>query len=456
MTQNPSAKSGSAPNWEKFVVEKSGGITLWDAQTQSRARGAYAFGAILTGKSRVWESYQITIDTLHGQFSGRDSGSCRTALRQLQKAVHARFPNLFLLVAGLAEGFSESGMSYNSGYGYIGGRTEHMMHEVDPVEVLDAAPSLPPSRVARIRGGILGALVGDALGVPVEFQSRFARHDDPVTDMRGFGTHNQPPGTWSDDGALLLCTAEAIIEGLDSERAGKLYLRWWREGHWAARGEVFDIGGATKAALLRLETGIPADEAGGAGESENGNGSLMRILPVALRFSAEPPEVIARAAMQISAVTHRHPRSQLACTLYCHVVKELLHANAPVEAWRNAVALFQPLLAEHPTEAAIFSRVCDARFADLTEAQIRSSGYVIDTLEAALWCLLQGGSFADIVRRAVNLGDDTDTTGCVAAGLAGIWLGAASIPAGWLSALGARPELTDLIEDFMAACQAGE
>jgi ADP-ribosylglycohydrolase len=310
--------------------------------------------------------------------------------------------------------------------------------------------------VERIRGAILGALVGDALGVPVEFQSRLARRDDPVTDMRGFGSHHQPPGTWSDDGALLLCTAEALIDGLDTERAGRLYLRWWMEGHWAARGEVFDIGTATREALGRLRTGIPANEAGGTGETDNGNGSLMRILPVALRFSAEPPELMARAAMQLSAITHRHPRSQLACALYCLVVHELLHGKAPPEAWRNAVGLFQPLLEEFPTETTVFSRVCDARFADLTEPQIRSSGYVIDTLEAALWCLLQGGSFPDIVRRAVNLGDDTDTTGCVAAGLAGTWLGATSIPVDWLSALGPRPALADLIGDLMGAGQAGD
>ena len=325
----------------------------------------------------------------------------------------------------------------------------------EPLPVSAAVPALissvPPVVAARIRGGILGALIGDALGVPVEFQPRAARVADPVTNMRGFGTYNQPPGTWSDDGALLLCTAEAVLEGLDPERAGRLYLRWWREGHWAAHGKVFDIGNTTQAALARLEAGVPAEQAGGAGEADNGNGSLMRILPVALRFAAETPAVVARHAMRLSAVTHRHARSQLACAMYCFVAQELLRGIAPAEAWRNAVASFQPLLAEHPTDTAAFARVCGEDFASLAETQIQSGGYVINTLEAALWCLLQGGSFPDIVRRAVNLGGDTDTTGCVVGGLAGVWLGIDAIPGEWRNSLAKDPPIEGLIERFVAA-----
>ncbi len=163
-------------------------------------------------------------------------------------------------------------------------------------------------------GGIVGSLVGDALGVPVEFSSRADRDDDPVTSMRGFGTWNQPAGTWSDDGALLLCTIESLIdEDPDEEHAGRLFVRWLREGHWAVRGNAFDVGGATRAALERIARGAPAATAGGGGEGDNGNGSLMRILPVSLRFADAGPDIAASFAMRWSAITHRHPRSQLAC-----------------------------------------------------------------------------------------------------------------------------------------------
>ncbi|MBX7121898.1 MAG: ADP-ribosylglycohydrolase family protein [Opitutaceae bacterium] len=293
----------------------------------------------------------------------------------------------------------------------------------------------------RIRGGILGALVGDALGVPVEFSSRSERRRDPVREPRGFGCWNQPPGTWSDDGALLLCTAEAILDGADLDKAGELFLRWWKKGYRTARGTVFDIGGATLAALNRISNGTPAAQAGGTDESDNGNGSLMRILPIAWRFCDEPAETVVEHAMSLSSVTHRHPRSQLACAYLCLVVRQLMHREEPFAAWRNAVETMRPFLRGHPAEANIFARVASDDFPSLPESEIESGGYVIHTLEAALWCLLKGGQLEDIVLRAINLGGDTDTTGCVAGGLAGTWLGESAIPSAWLSSL---PDLSDI------------
>ena len=145
----------------------------------------------------------------------------------------------------------------------------------------------------RMRGGILGALVGDALGVPVEFSDREKRDADPVAEMRGFGTWSQLPGTWSDDGALLLCLAEALAAGGGPAAAGALFVRWVEDGHWTARGDVFDVGNTTDHALRRIARGISAELAGPADEHSNGNGSLMRILPVALRFAHVPAKTVA-------------------------------------------------------------------------------------------------------------------------------------------------------------------
>lgn len=307
------------------------------------------------------------------------------------------------------------------------------------------------SSSARVRGGILGALVGDALGVPVEFTERSERNRDPVRGPRGHGTWNQPPGTWSDDGALLLSTAEAVLDGIDPDRAGALYLRWLQKGYHTAGGDVFDIGLATRAALDRIAQGTPAAEAGGTDETDNGNGSLMRILPVALRYSHEPAATLASHAMRLSAVTHRHPRSQLACAYLCLVARELMLQETPQAAWRNANEVMSTLLQQSPTEAKFFARLASPAFPDLLVSEIESGGYVIHTLEAALWCLLQGGSFEDIVLRAINLGGDTDTTGCVAGGLAGVWHGEAAIPKAWIASLADLSGVHGLLQRFEAA-----
>lgn len=303
-------------------------------------------------------------------------------------------------------------------------------------------------RSERIRGGILGALVGDALGVPVEFSERAERERDPVRGPRGAGTWGQPPGTWSDDGALLLCTAESLLGGVDPKLAGELYLRWWKKGYYTAHGNVFDIGSATGTALTRIAQGTPAAQAGGTDETDNGNGSLMRILPVALRFPHESPETVASYAMSLSAVTHRHPRSQLACAYLCLVARELMLQTTPFAAWRNTTEVMNTLLQNYPTEASTFSRIASTAFPQLPESEIESGGYVIHTLEASLWCLLQGGIFEDIVLRAINLGGDTDTTGCVAGGLAGVWLGETAIPKPWIASLADLSGVNSLIQRF--------
>ncbi len=292
-----------------------------------------------------------------------------------------------------------------------------------------------PAWKDRVRGGILGALVGDALGVPVEFTDREKRDADPVAEMRGFGTWSQLPGTWSDDGALLLCLAEALAAGGGPAEAGALFVRWVEDGHWAARGEVFDIGGTTDHALRRIARGIPAELAGPADEHSNGNGSLMRILPVALRFAHAPAETLATEAMQHSRVTHGHPRAQLCCALYCLVAARMLRGEDADAALAAAIGEFRPLLAAHPAEEERFARVLAPGFARTAREEITGSGYVLHTLEASLWCLLRHADYRAAVLAAVNLGGDTDTTGCVTGGLAGLREGEAAIPAEWLAAL---------------------
>ena len=155
---------------------------------------------------------------------------------------------------------------------------------------MSASPVI--SQKDRILGGLWGSLVGDALGVPVEFKDRATVQLDPVRDMREFGTHRQPRGTWSDDSSMLLCTADSLLNHEFSlADMGERFVRWMNEGIWTAHGDVFDMGGTTCTALMRIAKGMPAEQAGGLHEDSNGNGSLMRILPAALRFAGEPLEM---------------------------------------------------------------------------------------------------------------------------------------------------------------------
>lgn len=304
----------------------------------------------------------------------------------------------------------------------------------------------------RILGGIWGAIVGDALGVPVEFTSRDERQRAPVTDMRGYGTHHQPPGTWSDDSSLLLCTVEALCEQeYRPERLAALFLAWQDHGHWTAHGAVFDIGIATSSALSRVRNGIAPEDAGGASERENGNGSLMRILPVALRYADAPVEEMLFMAHRVSAITHRHPRSQMACGLYCCMAKGLLGGLAPPDAYRFMTEQGHRYynVAPFNREMPHFARILSGAMSNAVARDIASSGYVLHTLEASLWCLLTTTSYADAVLTAVNLGDDTDTTGCVLGGLAGLHYGMKAIPPTWRSSVARESEISSLLKRFI-------
>lgn len=300
----------------------------------------------------------------------------------------------------------------------------------------------------RLLGGLYGSLVGDALGVPVEFSSREARKQDPVTGMRAHGVHGQPAGTWSDDGSLLLCAMESLVEkDFDPEDMGTRFLQWFDFGHWGAHGLVFDIGNATSCALNRISLGTPALEAGGDSESDNGNGSLMRILPVVLANLHAEEDVFATRLEQASAITHGHARSKMACVFFGLVVQELTKGKEPPEALRLAQRVFGRLYADSE-ELDTFRDLLRHDLASEPEDHIRSGGYVMETLTASLWCLLTTSSFSECVLKAVNLGSDTDTTGCVAGGLAGVAYGVDAMPPEWRAALPRQDDLRSLFQNF--------
>jgi len=303
-----------------------------------------------------------------------------------------------------------------------------------------------------MKSALYAGIAGDALGVPVESSTRQQLALSSVKNMLGYGRFDQPEGTWSDDTALTCCTMESLLDGYDSERMGETFCQWLFDSYWTPTGFVFDTGLTTYLALDRIRNSHESALASGCdSEDDNGNGSLMRMLPVALYFRAlKIPEFLDKVH-EISSITHAHARSKVGCGIYCLFIRELLLTPVKLTAYKNAVKQAVDYYSAVPAfsgELMHFMRIISHEIPSLSENEIRSSGYLVDTLEAALWCVLSYSSTKDVLLAAVNLGLDTDTTGMVAGGCAGIVYGLESVPADWLSALARKAEIDILIERF--------
>lgn len=285
----------------------------------------------------------------------------------------------------------------------------------------------------RLVGCLLGLVVGDALGVPAEFKSRPQLDRTPVTGMTGFGTHAQPPGTWSDDSSLALATAESLLDGYAPRDMMRRFHAWLTTGYMTAHGEVFDVGNATRAALARFAQGLPQEAWGGREEHDNGNGSLMRIAPLGCAVHGLEAATIVARSVEVSALTHAHPRSTMCCAYLSLLLRGLLAGQGQGEAMRAAAGDLQGSL--RPEEAQPLARVLDGSVLAAPREAISGSGYVLHCLEASLWAAGRGRGFRESVLLAVNLGDDTDTTAAVTGAICGAMYGARGIPAAWLATL---------------------
>lgn len=299
----------------------------------------------------------------------------------------------------------------------------------------------------RLAGGLYGLLIGDALGVPYEFHPPQAIPEPheiefmppPDFDRAHIGT---PPGTWSDDGAQALVLLDSLLasEGLDLEHFASGLMRWESEGFWAVDNRVFDIGIQTSTALGRLRSGARPEVAGPCGERDNGNGALMRVLPLALWHRGEHSELI-DLAMRQSLPTHGHLRSQLCCALYCMWARAELWGGA--NAWEWAAG--QLWTEANDAWKAELERI----LAPENAKQVRGSGYVLDTLWSAKRCLDATDGFEAAVREAVALGHDTDTTAAVVGGIAGVRHGRFGIPQRWVSGLRGRDAVEPLLKRLL-------
>ena len=305
------------------------------------------------------------------------------------------------------------------------------------------------------KSAIMGVVTGDALGCPVQFESRgeVARH--PVTDMRGYGTFNLPAGSWTDDSSLTLALLESLVRtgGVDTRDVMDNFVKWLDEGAFTPYGYAYDIGGGTMGAICKYKHCGKPDQAGGREESNNGNGSLMRIMPAVLYCvsrAMDPGEAI-RTVHAVGSLTHAHIRANVACGLYYFMADAVLSGDGPLAGRLQAgldrgFAYYGAALADREN-LEYYGRLRDLEsFADLPAREISSSGYVVDALEAAVWSLLNSDDFESALLTAVNLGDDSDTVGAIAGGLAGLFYGYGAIPEAWLSALPRRAWMEELCD----------
>ena len=260
----------------------------------------------------------------------------------------------------------------------------------------------------RLREAVYGLAVGDAVGVPYEFKRRGSFQ---CAGMTGHGTHDQPAGTWSDDTSMTLATCASIknMGKIDCEDIRRQFEAWFYEKKYTPFGEVFDCGITCSQAIRNKK--------GKEDERSNGNGSLMRIFPLAF-----VPNITDEQIAEVSAITHAHKISKESCIIYVRIAQEMFAGVSPREA-----------IEKHVSEKSILHRL---RYIDrLEEKEIRSSGYVVDSFEAAMWSLLTTNSYKECIEKAVNLGDDTDTVAAIAGGLAGILYGMENIPKEWMEKL---------------------
>lgn len=312
----------------------------------------------------------------------------------------------------------------------------------------------------KLLSGVYGLAVGDALGVPVEFCNREMLDRDPVKGMEAGGTHRQKKGTWSDDTSMVLATMDAMSAGgLSFGMIMDNFKKWFTEAKYTATGAVFDIGGTTSAAIQNYMRGEPLERCGFADERSNGNGSLMRMLPmvyyVPLKYGLEVNPVAVEQIYRLSGLTHANILSKVCCVYYVYIGMYIMEHGKEKglhSAIKEAIEAVEKYYFVEQEEISCVLQITgiDSLMdcVNLNREEIESTGYVLHSLISSIWCLWNTSSYEEAVLRAVNLGADTDTTGAITGSLAGIYYGLGDIPKSWLKELKGSKEITDICDRF--------
>lgn len=319
----------------------------------------------------------------------------------------------------------------------------------------------------KFRNGIYGVATGDALGTPVQFCSREELRKYPITGMKDDGTYRLPAGTWSDDTSMSLALAESLgrLNDINYEDIMGNFVKWNNCGKFTPDGKAFDQGYTCLTAienwLNRKKLGWPekAIDCGLTKFEDNGNGSLMRILPIAFYIYAKYGKksyLHGDIVRNVSKLTHAHPISQFACEFYCNMIYQMLEnpelskkeifqnvKNVMLKIWKA------PELKNDKAELKnVFDRLYDSGFYIVPDEEIQSSGYVVHSLEAAIWCFLSTNNYCECTLKAVNLGEDTDTIAAIAGGLAGVFYG--EIPKEWIDELRGKEVIENSIANMIS------
>lgn len=310
------------------------------------------------------------------------------------------------------------------------------------------------------KDGIMGLVVGDALGLPVQFYDRDELKSNPVTKMEGDGTFNLPKGSWSDDSSLVIATLESIRRNNEiiAEDVMDNFVKWLYDGVFTPYGQAYDIGETCEYAIEKYKEERNIDTCGKVGERANGNGGLMRIMPVCLyaykneKNGGFTEKDAVDIVHKLTAITHNHKRACIASGMYYFMVKAVLeHCGNLTEVLQfgidNAMRYYGKD-SNNYEELGYYERLFYLKkFVDIKEDEIKSTGYVLDSLEAAVWCLINTDSYKDCLLKTVNLGDDADTVGAIAGGLAGLYYGYDLIPDEWLEAVVKREWIEELCNE---------
>ena len=303
----------------------------------------------------------------------------------------------------------------------------------------------------KLEDAIVGLAIGDAMGVPLEFKLRNKLQANPTTEMKGYGSHNVPKGTWSDDTSMTLATIAAI------NKTGKIvpkdiadnFIKWLENAEFTAGGRVFDVGGTCLRAIVKYRGNLAKpEECGEDSEFSNGNGSLMRISPLIFYCYAKNmnKEEIYECVKTVSSITHKHEISVMGCYIYVLFGIELLKNNNLLEAYKVIQNEDYHFFSQNCISK--YDRIIRGEIYNCSMDEIRSTGYVVDTLEATLWCLMNTECFDDAVIKAINLGNDADTVGACVGALAGILYGEESICEDWKRELVKLEEIVGMCEEF--------
>ena len=297
--------------------------------------------------------------------------------------------------------------------------------------------------IRRSRGALLGLAVGDAIGTTVEFKPRGSF--PLMTDMVGGGIFKLPVGAFTDDTSVALCLGTSILDnGFDLKNQIKRYTLWYEFGYFSSTGKCFDIGETTLDAIERYqETGNP--RSGGTGEMTAGNGSITRLAPVVIRYLHNPKQALELCVEQ-SLTTHAAPECLMACQIFGEILIRALRGKTKHEILN---ALLPDL---HLTTR--LRGIADGKYKSKEIDEISSSGYVVDSLESALYCFSNTSSFEECVLKSVNLGFDSDSVGALAGQLAGSFYGVEGIPNNWIEKLVMGQEIGEIAEDLAQASWA--